>query len=85
MMTTPKYVLVLPVAASLRRMPKPVEAAILRDGGAGRRDAEAPGPQAAGCPQPRGYYYQRRGYDRDGDEWRYADHSLHWKVNGLEQ
>jgi tripartite-type tricarboxylate transporter receptor subunit TctC len=32
-----------------------------------------PGPQAAGCPQPPGVYYGRRGYDRDGDEWRYRE------------
>src|SRR5437588_298381 len=69
MMTTLKYVLMLPVAASLLGLPTAAQAQGC--GGNGpqgwwcRQGCGGSGPQAPGCPQP--YYYQQRGYDRDDD------------------
>jgi hypothetical protein len=79
-MTTPKYVLVLPVVALMLVLPGAAQA---QCGGGGPQGywcgpptCGGNGPQAPGCPQPRGYYYQQRGYDRD-DDWRYRERRRH--------
>ena len=75
-MTPPKYVLALPVAASLLVLSTAAQA---QCGGGGPQGwwcgpptCGGPGPQAPGCPQPPGYYYQQRGYYPDGDRRYYG-------------
>jgi hypothetical protein len=91
-MTTPKYVLVLPVAASLLVLPTAAQPQACGGGGpqgwwCGPPGCGGSGPQAPGCPQPPGVYYERRGFDRDGDEWRYRErrrYSRHRPTYGVD-
>jgi hypothetical protein len=74
-MTTPKYMLALPVAAVLLVLPGAAQA---QCGGGGVQGwwcgpptCGGPGVQAPGCPQPPGAYYGQR--YRDDDDWRYRE------------